>query len=198
MSAFRWTDPYDEMSDEELDEYTARSFARRRSTVPADTSSRSRGGECPGSGTFPGAVSRELGDERRRDRHGLDTPVLAADAGLCGVQVDVAEGEPRELGGAHARVVQEGEDRAVPSPGGRVCALAHEPRDLVSGELPDRRAVRSEALDAAHRRGAQVALADGPGEEPVGDEAMALDVGVARRARRPAFEREEPAAQVVG
>jgi predicted DNA binding CopG/RHH family protein len=33
MSAFRWTDPYDEMSDEELDEYTARAFAKRRSTV---------------------------------------------------------------------------------------------------------------------------------------------------------------------
>ncbi len=33
MTAFRWTDPYDEMSDDELDEYTARSFAKRTSTV---------------------------------------------------------------------------------------------------------------------------------------------------------------------
>ena len=33
MSAFRWVDPYDEMSDEELDEYIARSFAKRPSTV---------------------------------------------------------------------------------------------------------------------------------------------------------------------
>lgn len=33
MSSFRWTDPYDEMSDDELDEYTARSFAKRKRTV---------------------------------------------------------------------------------------------------------------------------------------------------------------------
>jgi predicted DNA binding CopG/RHH family protein len=33
VNAFQWTDPYDEMTDEELDEYAARSFAKRTGTV---------------------------------------------------------------------------------------------------------------------------------------------------------------------
>ncbi len=33
MNAFRWSDPYDDMTDEELDEYAARSFAKRTGTV---------------------------------------------------------------------------------------------------------------------------------------------------------------------
>lgn len=33
MNAFRWSDPYDDMTDEELDAYASRSFAKRTGTV---------------------------------------------------------------------------------------------------------------------------------------------------------------------
>lgn len=53
-------------------------------------------------------------------------------------------------------------------------------------------------VDRGHRRRPEIPLPDGPGEAPVGDEPVALDIGAARRPLPPALEREEPGAEVVG